>query len=173
MRVMRQAMFVLVVVVLFAVAGVWANGRSADEPQTRIIHMTARQYAFEPSTIRANLGDTLVFRLQSADVMHGFYLEGHDVEAVITPQSPYVELRRPSEPDARPQKVEEIVVTADRTGKFRYRCSHTCGTMHPFMMGELVVAPNRLFIASSWGIVGLTAGLAGTALSSRKKQNGA
>lgn len=170
---MKQATVVLFVVVLFAAGGVWACGRRSGAAETRVIQMTARQYAFSPATIRVNLGDTLVFRLQSADVMHGFYLEGHDVEAVITPQSPYVELRHPSTPDARPQKVEEIVVTANRTGKFRYRCSHTCGTMHPFMMGELIVAPNRLYIASTWGLAGLTLGMAGVGLKSREKENGA
>lgn len=124
-------------------------------PQARRIEMKARQYAYDPPTIKVNKGDTVRLQIVSEDVVHGFYLEGYDIDAKIVPQSPYLELLHPSRPKDPPQKVEEIVFVADKTGKFRYRCSHTCGTMHPFMNGELVVAPNRLFGAGLGGLAGL------------------
>jgi heme/copper-type cytochrome/quinol oxidase subunit 2 len=78
-------------------------------------------------------------------VVHGFHLEGYDLEVTIPPLSREVELRR----GGTTETVEEVVLHATRAGKFRYRCSTTCGAMHPFMVGELVVGPNRLFQASS------------------------
>jgi heme/copper-type cytochrome/quinol oxidase subunit 2 len=117
--------------------------------------MTARQYAFDPPVLRVNKGDTIRLRITSLDVIHGLYLEGFDLDIKIIPDSPYLEVSHPSRPDESAKKVEEVVFVADRTGKFRYRCSHTCGTMHPFMQGELVVAPNRLLGAGVGGSVGL------------------
>ena len=91
-------------------------------------------------------------RLASLDVVHGFFLEGYDIDALIEPGSPVedkwpqFQLRHPSE-GRQYKTVQEIVFTADRAGKFRYRCSHTCGSMHPFMQGELIVGPNYPYLA--------------------------
>ncbi|MEK7447973.1 MAG: hypothetical protein AAB019_00650, partial [Planctomycetota bacterium] len=79
----------------------------------------------------------------------------YDIDAKIVPEYSKVELRRPSRPKDQPEQVEEITFTADKEGKFRYRCSITCGSMHPFMLGEMIVSPNRPF----WTGVGLAIGL--------------
>lgn len=141
---------------------------SSPSPVERTISITARKYAYDPAVVRASLGDTLHFRLQSVDVTHGFYLEGFDVNARIMPNSPEVELRHPSTPDSPAQHVEEIVVVANRSGKFRFRCSHTCGFLHPFMLGELIIEPNRLFPASMGMASGLVLG--GGILAMRRKK---
>ena len=104
------------------------------------------------------------------DVTHGLYLEGFDLNIKIIPDSPYLEVSRPSRPDEPVERVEEVIFVAERTGKFRYRCSHTCGTMHPFMQGEFVVAPNRLLGAGVGGSVGL---LLAAAFVAMRKDKGA
>jgi heme/copper-type cytochrome/quinol oxidase subunit 2 len=133
-------------------------------PQERRIKMTARQYAFDPPVLRVNKGDTVRLRVTSLDVIHGLYMEAFDFNVLIIPDSPYLELSHPSRPDEPAEKVEEVVFVADKSGKFRYRCSHTCGNMHPFMQGELVVAPNRLLGTGVGGLVGLFLAAAFTVL---------
>jgi heme/copper-type cytochrome/quinol oxidase subunit 2 len=129
----------------------------SSEPQEQLITVRARQYAYDPEVIRVDRGDTVRLRLISEDVVHGFYLEGHDLDVRILPLEPEVELRRPSAP-GKVEKVEEVVFAADTEGKFRYRCSRTCGYMHPFMQGELIVEPNRLLPTSMGLAVGLLLG---------------
>jgi heme/copper-type cytochrome/quinol oxidase subunit 2 len=149
------------------IVGAGAVGRMVPQPsappQERRIKMTVRQYAYDPAVLRVNLGDTVRLRATSVDVIHGLYLEGYDLNIKIIPDSPYLELSYPSRPEEPAKKVEEVVFVADRTGKFRYRCSHTCGAMHPFMQGELLVAPNRLLGAGVGGLVGLLLAAAFTA----------
>ncbi len=139
--------------------------QAASAPQERTITIHARQYAYAPEQIRVNKGDTVHIRLISDDVVHGFYLEGYDLDAEVQPLTSKILLKRPSHPDESRQ-VDEIVFTANREGKFRYRCSHTCGFLHPFMLGEMIVAPNRLLPVSQGMAVGVLIG--GVLISFRK-----
>ncbi len=134
---------------------------SRTPAQTRSFTITARKYGYEPSVLRVNRGDRLHIRLVAADVTHGFYLEGYDLDAKARPDNPTFWLRHPSagrneEVGGGYQEVQELDFVASRPGKFRYRCSMTCGYMHPFMQGELIVSPNYLYSAS----VGLSFALA-------------
>lgn len=127
---------------------------SVRPSEERAITIRAHRYGYEPEIIRVNRGDRVRLRFISEDVVHGFYLEGYDLDASIRPLRSTAELRKPSQP-GKTELVEEVVFTADREGKFRYRCSQTCGFMHPFMLGELIVAPNRLLPVG----LGLTLGV--------------
>ncbi len=113
-------------------------------PQKREFDIVAHKYAYEPSIIQVNQGDEVHIRFSSKDVMHGFYLEGYDIDAVAEPGKTDIQFRHPSQTVLFTQ-AKEIVFKADRRGKFRYRCSFTCGYMHPFMLGVLLVQPNFLF----------------------------
>jgi hypothetical protein len=54
------------------------------------------------------------------------------------------------------QRVSSVRFVANRTGKFTFRCTETCGNLHPFMTGELIVRPNiayHFFISLSiWAV---------------------
>ena len=128
-------------------AGFLASYVGQAPPQERTITITARKYAYDPPVLRVNRGDRLHIRLVAKDVTHGFYLEGHDVDAKARPENSSFWIRRPSKAEEY-QEAEEIDLVAHRAGKFRYRCSITCGYMHPFMQGELIVAPNYLYSTS-------------------------
>lgn len=127
-------------------------GRAA--PQERTVTITAHKYAYDPPVLRVNRGDRIHIRLVAKDVTHGFYLEGYDLDAKARPDNPTFWVRRPSTKEGF-KEVEEISFVADRAGKFHYRCSQTCGYMHPFMQGELIVSPNYLYPTS----LGLSLGL--------------
>jgi len=151
-------------VTLAALAGVsgvlvWADSSAGAvrRPVEHEIRVVARSYAFEPPVIRARRGDSLRLRFASMDVVHGFYLEGHDLDVTIPPLSRRVLVSR----GGRTETAEEIALVLERSGKFRFRCSKTCGAMHPFMQGELIVGPNHLFVGSSIASIALfVAGLA-------------
>lgn len=133
-------------------------GLNKAEPIKREILIKARQYAYEPEKLIVNKGDTLVIKLVSMDVVHGFYIEGYDIDAEILPNKKGFKLRKPSE-GKNWKMANELVLVVNKNGKFRYRCSHTCGTMHPFMQGELIVQPNTPYHASIGGVLGFVLGL--------------
>ncbi len=96
-------------------------------PMQREIHVDARQFAFQPARLHVNQGDQVTLVFHAIDVVHGLYLDGYGVD-----------LR------AAPGQSVRATFVADRVGKFRYRCSVSCGSLHPFMIGELIVGPNTL-----------------------------
>jgi plastocyanin len=97
--------------------------------QERHLTISSRSYAFDPGTIRVNQGDTLVITLESTDVVHGMYVDGYGVSATAEPGRP-----------------AQLSFVADRVGAFRFRCSIACGSLHPFMIGKLVVGPNLTWL---------------------------
>lgn len=115
----------------------------ATTPVTHQVTMTADQFAFDPPVMHVARGDRVLLTLQATDVVHGFYLDGYRIETRVEP--------------GISQQVEFV---ADRAGKYRYRCSVSCGTLHPFMIGELVVTPNLPFARA----VGLTLVVLGATL---------
>ncbi len=100
----------------------------AAAPQSHTIEMDARTFAFEPSTITVQKGDTVTIRLESLDAQHGLFIDGYDVNL-----------------QAEPGKSAQVTFVADKDGKFKFRCSVTCGALHPFMIGELNVTPDFPF----------------------------
>jgi len=106
----------------------------AQAATTRPVTLDARQFAFAPGRIHVNQGDRVVITLIASDVVHGFYLDGYGLKTRVQP--------------GVSQKIEFV---ADKTGKFRYRCAVACGSLHPFMIGELIVDSNTPF----WRAVGL------------------
>jgi len=101
-----------------------ASGMVALHPTVRHITIDASQFEYSPSTITVNQGDVVQIQLVSDDVTHGFYLDSYGVSTVAPPGHPNM-----------------VQFVADRVGTFRFRCSHTCGPLHPFMIGQLTITP--------------------------------
>lgn len=94
-------------------------------PQERNFRIDARQYAYSPTELKVNAGDTVNIQLVSTDVVHGLYVDGYDVSV-----------------EADPGQTRKLSFVADKSGSFRFRCNVTCGAMHPFMIGKLTVGSN-------------------------------
>ena len=157
MKLLGNSQHVLVglVLVLGGLGGFLFAAIHQAPAQDRTFTITAHKYAYDPPVLQVNRGDRIHLQLVAQYVTHGFYLEGYDVEAKMRPENGTFWARQPSQ-GGDYKEVEEISFVASRPGKFRYRCSITCGYMHPFMQGELIVSPNYLYSTS----VGLSVGMA-------------
>jgi len=137
---MRRVVVLAVFSVLAALVLVapWpASGPPAGERQVLV---RASQYAYAPGVVRVSRGERVTLVLEAEDVTHGLYLDGYGIDLV-----------------AVPGRRTRASFLADRPGKFHFRCSKVCGSLHPFMLGELVVEPNSPF----WRWVSLAALAAG------------
>jgi heme/copper-type cytochrome/quinol oxidase subunit 2 len=113
------------------------------QPTERLFRVDAAMFAYSPSVLTASPGDTVIIELVATDVVHGLYVDGYDVSV-----------------SADPGNTSRMSFVADRAGSFRFRCSVTCGPLHPFMIGVLKVGPNWLLwragalalVAAAFGI---------------------
>ncbi len=119
--------------------GLWPAPGFLAAPTDRHFRIEASQFAYAPATLYANLGDRITIDVVATDVEHGLYLDGYDLNVI-----------------APPGQTARLTFIADRAGDFRFRCSVTCGALHPFMIGKLNVGSN-------WPLM-RAAGLAGLAV---------
>jgi heme/copper-type cytochrome/quinol oxidase subunit 2 len=139
----RIVLLILSVIACTALMLVPVDSLLAAPEGVHEITINASQFAFDPPVLRVNRGDRVVLTVRATDVVHGLHLDGYDLDVRVEPGTS--------------RRVEFV---ADRAGKFRYRCSVSCGNLHPFMIGELIVAPNDLF----WRAIGLMLIASGTTL---------
>jgi len=95
-----------------------------DNPNTSVkeFTMTAKQFDFDPATIKVKQGDKVRLKIKSVDVAHGFGLPDFNVSV-----------------DLAPGQEQTVEFTADKKGTFTFFCSVFCGSGHPDMKGKLIV----------------------------------
>ncbi len=125
---------VIAVILLMITAGVAVTRTSlaADsEPASGQINkeftIWARQFDFTPAVITVQQGDYVKVNLKTADVAHGWYIDGYDINIKVSGS-----------------ETTSVEFVADKAGTFKIRCSVTCGPFHPFLAGKFVVrqSPN-------------------------------
>jgi cytochrome c oxidase subunit 2 len=94
----------------------------ADTIETKTIEMTAKQFEFDPSTIRVKKGTPVKLLITSTDVTHGFSIPDFNVSATLVPK-----------------KTTTVEFTPDKTGTFPFSCNIICGSGHVDMKGTLIV----------------------------------
>jgi heme/copper-type cytochrome/quinol oxidase subunit 2 len=97
----------------------------ATAPVERIFRIEAGRFEYSPAILRAGPGDHVIIELVATDVVHGLSIDGYDLET-----------------SADPGQTARLSFVADQQGSFRFRCTVTCGNMHPFMIGKLQVGQN-------------------------------
>jgi len=108
---------------------------SATTPTERVFRIEASQFAYSPAVLSVNPGDRVTIELAATDVVHGLSIDGYNL--AIT---------------SDPGQTARLSFVADRQGSFRFRCTVTCGNLHPFMIGKLKVGQNMVL----WRAVALS-----------------
>ncbi len=103
-------------------------------PVQRTFRIEASRFQYSPAVLRVNSGDQVTIEVVAQDVVHGLSIDGYNLSVT-----------------AEPGQTARLTFIADQTGSFRFRCTVTCGAMHPFMVGKLEVGPNMLL----WKAIGL------------------
>lgn len=96
---------------------------SAQTTEPRVIEITVRRFAFEPSEVEATAGEKLQLLVRSADGVHGLEIKKFKIKK---------EIPRGGEPVT-------IDFTATEEGNFPILCSEYCGNGHNDMSGMLIV----------------------------------
>lgn len=120
---------------------------AGDLGEDQVIDIQASQFQFKPGMIKVNPGDQVTINLTATDVAHGIYLDEYGLELKVDPG-----------------QTKSFTFTADRQGSFRFRCSVSCGSLHPFMIGKIQVGQNIVLLRG----VGLSA-IAMIAIATRSK----
>ena len=100
---------------------------NATTPIERTFRIQASRFEYSPAVLSVNPGDRVTIELLATDVVHGLSIDGYDLETT-----------------ADPGQTARLTFVADRQGSFRFRCTVTCGNMHPFMIGKFQVGQNIL-----------------------------
>lgn len=87
------------------------------------VHSIARMWAFDPYEIAVTPGSEVDLYLTSADVVHGFHIEGKNVNLM-----------------AIPGQVNYARVKFDKPGEYKIVCHEYCGINHHAMVGVVKVA---------------------------------
>jgi len=84
--------------------------------------IVARTWYFTPSEIRVPVGAEVTFIATSGDVIHGFYVAGTRVNAMLIPG-----------------QVTRLVYTFPVRGEYLLVCHEYCGVGHHTMSGKVIV----------------------------------
>jgi cytochrome c oxidase subunit 2 len=97
-------------------------GVSRQGPGRYRVVMVARMWAFQPNEVRVPPGVTVAFDVATPDVIHGFHIEGTNVNAMVIPG-----------------EITHVEHTFKRPGEYRLVCHEYCGIAHQSMFGKIVV----------------------------------
>ena len=87
-------------------------------------YILASTWEFTPVEIRIPVGSTITFYLTSTDVLHGFWVEGTNINVMILPGH-----------------VSKLTARFEKPGEYLFVCHEYCGVSHHEMAGKVIVEP--------------------------------
>jgi cytochrome c oxidase subunit II len=107
-----------------------SNLGSALEPDGRVtVRAIGQQYSFTPQCILVPTGTQIAVRATSADVVHGFLIDGTNVNVMLVPGY-----------------VSTISMRFDAPGERHMPCHEYCGVGHEGMWGKIIVIDRQDFL---------------------------
>ncbi|MGF1671252.1 MAG: cytochrome c oxidase subunit II [Balneolaceae bacterium] len=86
------------------------------------LQMVSRMWAFQPSRIELPVGAEVDLYLTSQDIIHGFHVEGTNLNLMAVPGS-----------------INYMRVKFDKPGTFLFACHEFCGAAHHTMAGRFII----------------------------------
>jgi cytochrome c oxidase subunit 2 len=96
----------------------------ATGPNTYRVHMLAHLWAWTPSPLHVPQGAAVTFMVTSADVLHGFEVQGTTINMTAVPGI-----------------VGSVTYTFAHAGTYNIICNEFCGIEHQAMVGRIIVDP--------------------------------
>ena len=112
-----------------------ANLGSALEPNGSVtVRAIGQQYSFTPQCITVPTDTPITIRVTSADVVHGFLIQGSNVNVMLVPGY-----------------ISSIVTSFATPGDHTMPCHEFCGNGHEGMWGRIQVIPRVDFLKQAAG----------------------
>jgi cytochrome c oxidase subunit II len=106
-----------------------SNLGSATEPDGSItVRIIAEQYMFVPQCAVVPAATPVRFRLTSADVTHGFFVQSTNTNAMVVPGY-----------------ISNVMTSFSRPGNYEMPCDEFCGFGHHAMAARVLVLPKDQF----------------------------
>lgn len=91
-------------------------------PDSYELQLVARMWAFQPSEVRLPVGSTVDLYVTSQDIIHGFKIEGKNVNLMAVPGA-----------------INYMRVTFNDPGEYFFACHEFCGAAHHTMAGRIII----------------------------------
>jgi len=95
-------------------------------PNAYAVHMLGHLWSWTPSPLNVPQGATVTFYITSADVFHGFEVQGTTINVTAVPGITAV-----------------VTYTFAHAGTYNIICNEFCGLEHQAMIGRIIVSPAR------------------------------
>ena len=88
------------------------------------VRMTSQIWTYAPNEIRVPAGSTVTFIATSKDVIHGLFIPGANVNAMLLPG-----------------QITRVSARFERPGEYPLLCHEYCGIAHHTMWARVIVVP--------------------------------
>lgn len=120
----EKAALAMLALILFGLpAVVFGYGSIAPRPSAHNLMLVGADGHWSGADLHVRQGERVRLSLTSDDVLHGFRLEGYDLEADAV----------------YPGRVTRVDFVADKPGTFPFNCTVICSLNHRHMEGQLIV----------------------------------